>query len=127
MTNNKRKEIAKIIKDNLELVGIKSSIIVSDIAYKNLKIKNYDMVLTGSIVPLKPEIKEFINYEPQLLPTIEKTYLNIYEQFKSQPSFIGIGFNQITIISSKSIKGNINGNWFNIFLGIDTWYKAKKN
>ena len=128
LTNIERKEFANIIKENLELIGIKVSLVTSDNEYyRNLRKLNYDILVTGNIMAIKPEIQNFLNFEIEKKSTPEETYANIYEKFQKQPSFMGICFDSITVLYSKKIKGNLKGNWYNIFYNIDTWYKMQEN
>lgn len=85
---------------------------------------NYDILLTGSTVSIKPEIKEYLGLEEEPL-VLQETYKKIYEDYKKNPNFIGLYFDTIIILYSKNIKGNFMGNWYNIFYNIDTWYKIE--
>lgn len=123
--NLDRIEVAKIIKENLENIGIQTSIrSLSNSYYKNnLEKLNYEILLTGNTVPIKPLVQEYLNFEIEQEETEEETYKNVYEKYNKNPNFIGLYFNSIILLYSSNLKGNIEGNWYNIFYNIDTWYK----
>lgn len=54
---------------------------------------------------------------------MEETYLGIYETYNHKPNFMGLYFDSIILLYSKNLKGNFEGNWYNIFYNVDTWYK----
>ena len=124
-TNSQRIELANIIKQNLELLGIETKIneISNNYYTRNLEKLNYDILLTGNIVSIKPDVSEYLSFNIEKQQTMEETYNNIYEQFTNKPSFIGLYFNSIIIIHSKDLKGNFFSNWYNPLFDIDTWYK----
>ena len=39
--------------------------------------------------------------------------------------FISLYFNSVFILSNKNLKGDVKGNWYNIYYNIDNWYKTK--
>lgn len=123
--NQDRTEEAEIIKENLEDIGIQTSIrSLSNSYYKNnLEKLNYEILLTGNTVPIKPLVQEYLNFEIEQKETEEETYKNIYEKYNENPNFIGLYFDPIILIYSSNLKGNFEGNWYNIFYNIDTWYK----
>lgn len=124
-TNQDRIEVAEIIKENLENIGIQTTIrSLSNLYYKNnLEKLNYEILLTGNTVPIKPLVQDYLNFEIEQKETEEETYKNIYEKYKENPNFIGLYFNSIILLYSNSLKGNFEGNWYNIFYNINTWYK----
>lgn len=127
VTNNKSKELAMTIKEQLEKAYINTQVIISDSEYsRNLKNINCDILLTGKTVSIKPEWQEYLKIDVKREKTKEETYINVYNKFIEKPNIIGLYFDSITIIFSKNIKGNLNGNWFNIFYYVDTWYKVKE-
>ena len=124
-TNQDRLEIAKIIKQNLEEIGINVSIRnLSNSYYKyNLQRLSYEILLTGNIVSIKPDIEDYINFEIEKKATLKETYEAIYTSYINSPNFIGLYFDSIILLYSSNLKGNFECNWFNIFYNIDTWYK----
>lgn len=123
--NRDRIEVAEIIKENLEDIGIQTSIrSLSNSYYKNnLEKLNYEILLTGNTVPIKPLVQEYLNFEIEPKETEDETYKNIYEKYNENPNFIGLYFDPIILLYSSNLKGNFEGNWYNIFYNIDTWYK----
>lgn len=124
-TNEDRIEIANIIKQNIEEIGIPVAVVpLSNLYYKNnLGNLNYQILLTGKTVPIKPDMREYLNFEIEQKATEKETYENIFEKYKENPDFIGLYFNSIFVIYSNKLKGNFEGNWFNIFYNIESWYK----
>ena len=53
---------------------------------------------------------------------IEK-YKKVKEIYNEEIPYIGLYNSYYAIISSWNLKGNISGNWYNIFKDIDNWYK----
>ena len=126
ITNTDRLLVAEIIKQNLESIGIKVTIReVSNTYYKNnLSNLNYEILLTGNTVSIKPIFQNYLNFEIEVKNSEEETYRNIYEEYIKDPNFMGLYFNSIVLLYSKDLKGNFECNWYNIFYNIDTWYKV---
>ena len=124
-TNQNRLEVAEIIKENLEEIGIKASIRnLSNSYYKNnLEKLNYDILVTGNTVSIKPSIQDYLNFEVEKKSTMQETYEAIYINYTNNPDFMGLYFDSIILLYSNNLKGNFECNWFNIFYNIDTWYK----
>lgn len=127
-TNEDRLEVAEIIKENLEKIGIKVNIRkLSNSYYKNnLEKLHEQIVLTGNTVSIKPEITEYLKFNIEQKQTLEDTYKGIYEKYNQEPNFMGLYFNSLILLSSKNLKGNLEGNWYNIFYNIDTWQKIEE-
>lgn len=127
-TNKDRLKIAEIIKENLEDFGIKVTIRSLNNSYykNNLEKLNYEILLTGNTVSIKPLVQDYLDFEIEQKETEEETYNNIYENYKNKPNFIGLYFDSIILLYSNSLKGNFEGNWYNIFYNINTWYKIVK-
>lgn len=119
VTSKKRQEVANIIKNNLEVLGLKVDITTIEDKETNL---NYDMFLVGNILSIKPEIEKYLAFDIQ--ENNKESYKQVYEQFNNNPNFMGLYFDSITIITSNKMKGKFKGNWYNIFYNIDTWYKV---
>ena len=126
-TNEERIEVANIIKKNLEAIGFKITIReINEIYYKNnLQKLNYDILLTGKTVSIKPEIGEYLELENENKTINEDEYSKIYDMYNENPSFLGLYFDAIILLYSKNLKGNFSGNWYDIFYNIDTWYKLE--
>ncbi len=147
--NEKRVKTAENIKEQLKEIGIEIDIIaVKSYQYKNyIKNKNYDMVLTGSIISNNPNIETFFGNENlanfnneevnKILNEIKRVdnqeeilkekYTKIEEIYKEQRPFVSLYSNSIFVLSNKNLKGDLSGNWYNIYYNIDNWYKIKDN
>lgn len=143
----KRMQVAQNIKEQLEKMGISINIIsVNTNQFNNyIKNKNYDIILTGNIISNNPNINTYFNSENMsnfsneqinnlLLEiknidsqeqSLEEKYAKIEEISKEEMPFISLYFNSIFIISNKNLKGDLTGNWYNIFYNIDNWYKIE--
>lgn len=123
-----RLAVAEIIKQNLEDIGIKITIRNLSNSYykKNLEKLNYEILLTGNIVSIKPQIQDYLNFEIEQKQSIKDTYEWIYETYNQNPCFMGLYFNSVVLLYSKQLKGSFEANWYNIFYNIDTWYKIIK-
>lgn len=123
--NQDRIEEAKIIKENLEDIGIQTSIRCLGNSYyvNNLEKLNYEVLLTGNTVSIKPLVQNYLDFEVEQKETDEGTYNNIYEKYNEKPNFIGLYFDSVILLYSNSLRGNFEGNWYNIFYNVDTWYK----
>lgn len=146
--NEKRKMVAELIKEQLEKIGIKINIIkVSNNGFKNyLKNKNYDIILTGNIIPIYPDLNSYFgennlsNYNNKEINEILKEikdiesqevllqkYNKIYEIYKEEMPFISLYNNSNFVLYANEIKGDLSNNWYNIFYNIENWYKIKEN
>lgn len=125
-TCEERMEVAKIIKQNLQEIGIKTTIRKLSNSYyrNNLKNLSYEILLTGNTVSIKPNIQEYLNFDIESKQTQEQTYEYIYTKYKNKPNFMGLYFNSIILLYSNNLKGNFECNWYNIFYNVDTWYKV---
>lgn len=125
-TNKDRFPVAEIIKQNLEEIGIKVTIRELSNSYyrNNLSKLRYQILLTGSTVSIKPVVQDYLNFEIEQKQTEEEMYKGIYKTYKQTPNFMGLYFDSIILLYSNKLKGNFEGNWYNIFYNIDTWYKV---
>lgn len=145
-SNQKRIELAEQIKEQLEQEGIQINIIkANNYTYSNyIKNKNYDIVLTGTIVSNCPNLETYFgeenlsNYNNEELREIinetknindEKVlkdkYFRISQIYKEEIPFISLYSNSLFILSNKNLKGNLSCNWYNLFYNIDGWYKVQ--
>lgn len=143
-SNQTRLAVAEMIKSSLEEIAIKVTIIkASDSQYEYyLKSKNYDMIITGITQSNSPNLETFLgadnlsNYNNGEITTIlnevknitkedlliEK-YKRIREIYNDEMPYIGLYNSYYAVLSSWNLKGNVNTNWYNIFMDIDQWYK----
>lgn len=124
--NEDRIQVAEIIKQNLEEIGIKVTIRnLSNSYYKNnFQRLNYEILLTGNTVSIKPSVQEYLNFEVEQKQTAKETYQELYETYNQKPNFMGLYFDSVILLYSNQLKGNFECNWYNIFYNIDTWYKV---
>jgi len=147
--NEKRVELAENIKQQLEKIGILIDIIeVNHKQFDNyIKHNNYDMILTGNIVSNYPNLETYLgennlsNFNNQEVKNIiseiknvdnqeeylKEKYVKLGEIYKDEMPFISLYFNNIYILSNKNIKGDLRGNWYNVFYNIENWYKVDEN
>ena len=138
-----RLRVAEIIKKQLEDFGININLIKANSNQYNkyLENKNYDMILTGKLCGISPDISSYVlndnlsqyNQEEmeQLIDEIAnitddqekliKDYKKIIKLVEDEKPFISLCFNRNTIIYNPNLKGKINPNFYNIFYNIDEW------
>ena len=145
--NETRVMCAELIKEQLEKSGIKINIIkVNSNNFSNyVKNKNYDIILTGNIVPIYPDLNSYFgednlsNYKNEEvsnilneIPYIEdkellkQKYNKIIEIYNNEMPFISLYNNSNFILHSKKLKGDLSSNWYNIFYNIENCYKVKE-
>lgn len=147
--NEKKVEVAENIKKQLEEFGILIDIIsVKKNTYdKYIKYKNYDMILTGNIVSNNPNLETYFgdnnlsNFGSQEIQDLIKQiknignqeellkekYIKIKEIYKEEIPFISLYCNRLFILSNKNLKGDLKGNWYNVFYNIENWYKVDED
>ena len=147
--NEKRVQLAEKIKQKLNEFGIIIDIIaVNNNAFNNyIKYKNYDMVLTGNIVSNNPNLETYFgddnlsNYKNVEVNSILREIKNIDNQekllkekyqelrdiYEEEVPFISLYFNNLFILSNKNLKGDLQGNWYNVFYNIENWYKVEED
>lgn len=147
--NESRIKVAENIKEQLKEVGIEIDLIeVKDNQLENyIKNKNYDMILMGNVVSNSPNLETFFgannlsnfNNEKanQILNEIKSVdnqgevlkekYIKLEEIYKEEIPFVSLYSNNVFILSNKNLKGDLSGNWYNIYYNIDNWYKIKDN
>lgn len=147
--NQKRVKTAENIKEELSEIGIIIDVVVVNNTQFNkyIKYKNYDIILTGNVVASNPnlgtyfsdgnlsnfsneevnniinEIKNVDNQEEFL----KEKYTRIVEIYEEEMPFISLYFSNLFILSNKSLKGNLEANWYNVYYNIDSWYKVEDN
>ena len=143
-SNQGRVKAANIIKENLGKIGIPVRIIsVKDTTYKNyIANKNYDLLLTGVTVGTKPDLSRYFgednlaNFENAEAISIlnelysisdEKTLKEKYDRlqaiYEDDRPYIGLYFNTLTLITTKSFAGTISPTWYNLFYNIESCYR----
>ncbi len=147
--NKNRVIVAENIKEQLGEAGIIINIIkANDYQFNNyIKTNNYDIILTGNIISNNPNLETYFGdnnlskfYNEEILnilneikniedqeDELKKKYNRIKEIYDEEVPFISLYFNSLFILSNKTLKGNLEGNWYNVYYNIDTWYKIKEN
>ncbi len=142
--NEQRTKVAELIKQQLESVGIKITIIYAiDSQYENyIKNKNYDMVLCGSYVGpnidlykyfgngnianyYNEEVRNIINDVQNITDKelLKEKYKRLYEIYLDDVPYISLYNSYNIVASSKNLAGSMSANWFNSFYNINTWIK----
>jgi len=136
--NEEHVKIGQELKKQLEDIGIKVNIVgLDDEVYNyNLENSNYEIILCDDVLPISPDIKEYLNIDndevQELLKQVafvenkeilKSIYAKLLEQYKKESNVICLSFNSIVILHDSNVKGDFTGNWYNIFYNIDTWYK----
>jgi len=142
--NEKRVEVAENIRSQLATIGIKIRIRrVNDITFENYLInKDYDLILTGNISPIFPDLNTYLgpdnlsNYEKEEVLEIisevgtiqnqeilEEKYKRLIEIYNEDMPFISLYFNSNIILYKSNLKGNLEHNWYNLFYNIGGWYR----
>lgn len=142
--NEQRTKVAELIKQQLEAVGIKITIIYAiDSQYDNyIKNKNYDMALCGSYVGpnidlykyfgdgnianyYNEEVRNIINDVQNISDKelLKEKYKRLYEIYIDDVPYISLYNSYNIVASSKNLAGSMSANWFNTFYNISTWTK----
>lgn len=137
-------KVAKNIKEQLETTGIIINITEATQSQYNKKIndKNYDIVLLDSYYGYSPSLSKYFgnnniaNYESEEIINIlnetqnitdenvlKQKYSRIMEIYNDEVPYISLYYNTNTLIYTKNMKGRVNPNSFNLFYGIEEWYR----
>lgn len=132
--NEKRLKVAEKIKEQLEEIGILIEIEkVSNREYERaLERNDYELILTGNIVPISPNVNSYFENEKNVLElssienqeVLKSKYKELINENNQQNIFIGLYFDSTIIVYNSKMNGNFSGNWYNIFYNIATWYKT---
>ena len=141
--NEDRIKVANIIKQQLEDIGIKVTIIEkSEKQYKeDLKNKNFDLCLAENTYSFSPSLNSYFednnlsgyknNEIIKILRRIEnkseedskKSIEEIIKYYNEDVPYISLYYDTNTIIYSRNLKGEITPNSYNIFYNIENWYR----
>ncbi len=144
-SNGNRVAVAETIAEQLEEVGIIVNIIkVSDSQYNRyLESKNYDMILTGKIIGVSPDLTSYVGegnlseFEDveinELLREIadlsdsasevESKYKRIIKILEEEMPFVSLYFSRNTVIYTSDLQGKVSPNFYNIFYNIENWIR----
>ncbi len=142
--NAQRISVAEIIKRELESFGIQVNIKkATNTQYqKYLENKNYDMLLTGIYTGYSPDLSTYFgennlaNYKNEEVTKLLKEcnqindekqlkdrYKKIIEIYETDMPYIFLYYNRKTLVYSPKLMGEINPDSYNIYKGINTWYR----
>ena len=143
-SNQARIATAEMIKQQLEAIGIKVTIIkATDNQYNNYKTyKNYDMILGGTTIGTSPDLSRYLddgnlaNFYNEEARTIindlknitdeemlKQKYKRLYEIYTGENPYISLYYSYDITAYSKSLAGGISANWYNMFYNINNWIK----
>lgn len=143
-SNESRVNVANMIKDDLEEIGIQVNIVsVKDNAYENyISNKNYDILLTGVNVGLNPNLNRYFGtgnlanfnsseamslindvYSITDENLLKEKYISIQNIYQEEKPYIGLYFNKSTVIYSKSLIGTVSNNWYSYLYNVENWYR----
>ena len=146
VSNKKRGEAARLIKAQLEEIGIKVNIKeLSDVEYNScINNKSYQILLTGIYNGYSPNLSYFYsennlaNYKNDTVLGLLKEVLSItdekmlkekYEQIvkitMNDCAYIGLYRNKSSLVISKYMSGNFEPNNNNFFNNFETWNRVK--
>ncbi len=143
--NLKRLAVAEEIEKQLAETGIIVNIIRANSSQyaKYLENKNYDMILTGKLIGISPDLTSYIGngnlsqFEDteanELLREIadlsdnETELQNKYKQLirliEEERPYVSLYFNRGTVIYTQDLQGRITPNFYNIFYNIEEWVR----
>ena len=143
-SNQARVRVAEIIKQQLEAIGIKVTVVkATDNQYNNYKTyKNYDMILGGTYIGTSPDLERYFtdgnlaNYYNEEARSIlndlknitdkdllKEKYKRLYEIYISELPYISLYHSYNITAYSKNLAGGISANWYNMFYNISNWGK----
>ncbi len=137
-------KVANNIKKQLSEVGIILEIKkVSEKEYNNyLKNKNYDMIIEKSNYGYSPSLEKYFgennlaNYTNEEINTllkeaklsndeneIKEKYTKIVEIYNKKVPYISVYYDTNFMVYSSNLKGTVTPNSYNLFYGIESWYR----
>lgn len=134
--NRERVKSAYIIKENLNEIGIKSTIseLEGQALDNALDKKEYDLALVGWELSLVPDATDIINYSgytdeklTNYLNSLKTSsnvnntkdiYKSIQKYTRDKVAFISLGITDDYLVNNKRIEGNLKPNDFDIYEGI---------
>ena len=147
VANKTQKNMLKVdkkVKEQLESVGIRVNIIEATEKQYNShkKNKDYDILLESVSYGYSPSLNKYFkdnnlaNYENDEITKILKeteniqneneikqNYTKITEIYNTEVPYISLYFDTNTMIYSNKIKGEVTPNSYNLFYGIENWYR----
>ena len=142
--NSNLVKVAKNIKGQLEAIGIRINIIEATQSKYNkyLNNKNCSLVLCNSNYGYSPSLSKYFgenniaNYKNKEITSIlnevqnitddnqlKQKYSKIMEIYNDEVPYISLYYNTNAFIYTNNLKGDINPNSYNLFYGIEDWYR----
>lgn len=142
--NSYRINVAELIRQNLETVGIQAQVSSLDLnTYLSaLDNRNYDMAIAGTNVSLIPDLKTYFGevnlanyYNEDVQNTmnsikqtsddkeLEEKYKSIVKHYNEDVPYISLYINKATLLYSSKLNGSMAPTTYNIFNNIDNWYR----
>ena len=136
--------VADNIRTQLENQGIRINIVqASDQQYNaSIAARNYDIALCGINLSLSPDLETFFgennlsNYSNEEVNNIinevknttdenilQEKYKRLIEIYKEDIPYISLYSNKYVVAYNSGLVGDISPNWYNLFYGIEGWYK----
>ena len=146
-TNSDMLKLANKIKDQLESIGIRITVVKAAQSKYNsyIKNKNYDIILCSGTYGYSPSLNKYFqsenlaNYSNKELDNIlqkskqitdpnelAQEYTKIVNIYNSDVPYISLYYNTNTMVYSSNLKGNIIPNSYNLFYNIENWYREYK-
>lgn len=144
-SNPYRVATAEQIQRQLADIGIIVNVVkANDAQYsKCLEQKNYDMILTGKLIGISPDLTSYIgennlsNFEDEkakeLLREIadlsdnskelQEKYKQLIRLIEDEKPYISLYFNRGTVIYTQDLQGKVSPNFYNIFYNIEEWVR----
>lgn len=143
-SDSSKVSVAQNIEQQLENQGIRINIIqASDEQYNNMiNSRNFDIALCSMTLSPSPNLELFFgnnnlsNYANEEVENImaevnnttdenvlKEKYKRLIEIYKSDIPYVSLYNNKYTIAYSSQLVGDLTPNWFNMFYGIEGWYK----
>lgn len=140
-------KVAKNIKEQLEMIGIRINITQATNKEYNRYIKNkqYDIVLSSTNYGYSPSVNKYFNNQNlanykneeiiNILNEVEnivdenelkQKYTKIVDIYNDEVPYISLYYNTNTMIYSNNLKGTVSPNSYNLFYGIENWYREYK-
>lgn len=137
-------KVSKILKQQLESIGIRINITeATQKQYnKHLKNKNYDIVLFNSNYGYSPSLNKYFgenniaNYKNEEVINIlsevqnitddnklKQKYSRVMEIYNDEVPYISLYYNTNTLVYTNNLKGKVSPNSYNLFYGIEEWYR----
>ena len=134
-----------MIKEQLGEIGIRINVREVNSHYFNRYIenKNYELILTGSIKPLYPDLSKYFGrgnmfnfYNEEMfdllkeinlienIASLGEKYDRIIQIYNEEMPFISLYFSSNILIMNNRVRGLMDHNWHNIFHNISKWYKV---